>query len=1612
MKKLITIFISMAMIFALCLGVTAQNALDVTKGPKGELPAKILPAPVYSPNASLKDAPVILQGEPQQPMRGTFFEDVESHVNFTINSTTNGWSYIDGDGSGTYGFSGISFPGSSSPMAYIVFNPKMTNPEMYTTTPGIAPHSGDKFFGCFAASSAVNNDWIISPQLDGAVSISFWAKTYMDDYGLERFKVGVSSTGTAQSNFTFITPAPYVSVPNTWTFYQYTLPAGTQYVAINCVSDDDFIFMLDDITIEYGGTICEPITNLNVNASGNNVNLTWTAAPGTPTGYEIKRDASVIATVTTTSYTDVNVATGEHNYCVSAIFADGCLPQSVCKSVMVGDMCTLRFALIDSYGDGWNGASIGVTVDGVSFGTVTQTAPFPAGGVAQIKDVLLPAGQVKLTWTKGSYDSECSFMVYSTCGDLVYSNAALSSVSTGTLLFTYQHSCFPCGAVQGLTVNMTDNCDAKLNFYGSDPWIIKQCKGDDIPGRVGYSATTGEDMTAAIRFTPADLAALGVLDGQTIPKIALGLGEDLGYVNFMEIRIWEGGTSVADAGVLKYTQTLTGYKTLTPSTFHEYELNTPYIIDATKELRIGYRLINTQGYPFGRDGGPNVVGKGLLFQCPALQSGNFFDAGPAYGWAYNWSIKAFVDMDIEPLLVNIYRDGALIADEFYGNTYLDERAGNFDVMLPHTWTVQKVCDEGGESCPKTVSAGACATDFEAECNTDAVNIQLGTAANNYTIPVNNYYNRSYTQQIYDAAEIGLPVGSLIGNVSFQVMGGNTYTKANQTIYLANTTKSTFTGSTDYIPSNQLQLVYTGSITFSQTLGWNTVYFDTPFTYTGNNIVLVCVNNAGNYPGTAATFRTGNTSSTKVTALYTDAVTTLAPGSLPSTSVTTYAYRNYARFGTCNKFFYLNPNNVYETGAVVTVTSAPYPVPQGQDLTVDISCNDNCYFITEVLIDGQSQIPIPTSYTFYDVQESLPVIIVKTEKYTYPIYSSAGANGTITPEGVIDVNCGDDQQFTIKPDLGYVVEFLLVDGILTPKTSSYTFMNVMERHSIDVTFKVAPYNIVFTHAGNGEVIPVGREDEIPNGQIGMDDGDMQLFVFTPDPFYEIQAVYIDGTPNMGALISGSYLFSNVHESHTLHVIFKLVDRTIVATAGPHGTITPAGNILVPYGSDKSFTISANTGYVIDQILVDFDALDIDDQLSVFVYPFSDVTENHTIYATFKTATMKIEVINGAPCGTSGISPSGDEFGYVYVPYNGTQTFTFAPSEGCKVVEVLIDGIPFPNAIPLGFYTFTYSTGSHSIEVKFDAITYPVKSAISGHGVITPNGTTNVPHGTNINYTWYTFPGYEVVNVFVDGLDYPDAVAAGEYTFLNVKASHNIDVITAPIVYKITAIAETGGFITPSGDISVGYNQNQAFTIKAATGFKINQVLIDGIINAQAATNGYHAFLNVKENHEIIVSFEKSRYNLEATVFGNGMIEPAGIIEVTYFDETTYTITPTTGYQISYVLVNGENKGAINTFTFTEVESNGNIEAFFSPVSVDEYNMGITIYSNANTVYVNNINLIPVTNVSVTDMYGRVVWNGNIFEAHNSITLNVANGIYSVRVTTEDGNFTTTKVNIQQ
>ena len=80
-----------------------------------------------------------------------------------------------------------------------------------------------------------------------------------------------------------------------------------------------------------------------------------------------------------------------------------------------------------------------------------------------------------------------------------------------------------------------------------------------------------------------------------------------------------------------------------------------------------------------------------------------------------------------------------------------------------------------------------------------------------------------------------------------------------------------------------------------------------------------------------------------------------------------------------------------------------------------------------------------------------------ERPVYTVKATAGSHGSITPSGDVDVLHGGSQTFTIAANSGYAISIVKVDGVSIGAVKSYTFENVTENHTIEVTFMKANGN---------------------------------------------------------------------------------------------------------------------------------------------------------------------------------------------------------------------------------------------------------------------------------------------------------------------------------------------------------------------------------------------------------------------------------------------------------------------------------------------------------------------------------------------------------------------------
>jgi hypothetical protein len=217
-----------------------------------------------------------------------------------------------------------------------------------------------------------------------------------------------------------------------------------------------------------------------------------------------------------------------------------------------------------------------------------------------------------------------------------------------------------------------------------------------------------------------------------------------------------------------------------------------------------------------------------------------------------------------------------------------------------------------------------------------------------------------------------------------------------------------------------------------------------------------------------------------------------------------------------------------------------------------------------------------------------------------ITASAGAHGSILPNGNVLTHYGRDQSFTMLPSIGYQIDSLFIDGVGQLGTLTYTFPTVVTNHTIHGTFMVKTDTVIVSAGANGAANPTG--------QVIVQNGDSLMVVFNPNLHYHVADILLDGG-SVGA--APSYTIHNILENHTLAVTFSIDTFTFTASAGSNGSISPAGATVVNYGLDQSYTVTADLHYAVDSVVVDGMSVG-----AVTGYTFHTVDANHIISAYFK------------------------------------------------------------------------------------------------------------------------------------------------------------------------------------------------------------------------------------------------------------------------------------------------------------------------------------------------------------------------------------------------------------
>jgi hypothetical protein len=185
-------------------------------------------------------------------------ESFEDYEDFDI--TILGAYQWDLDESPTYGAQNFDFENEEYVGTAIVFNSSaMTDADPNDPQDRTIwnARTGEKGLYMIAATSLLNDDYIITPRIDltsvNAAQFSFWAKSLTEDYGLERFHVLLSTTSSNYFDFTVELSDGELQAPLEYTEYSYDLSdyeGQMVYLAIHYVAQDSFVFQMDDFLVQ------------------------------------------------------------------------------------------------------------------------------------------------------------------------------------------------------------------------------------------------------------------------------------------------------------------------------------------------------------------------------------------------------------------------------------------------------------------------------------------------------------------------------------------------------------------------------------------------------------------------------------------------------------------------------------------------------------------------------------------------------------------------------------------------------------------------------------------------------------------------------------------------------------------------------------------------------------------------------------------------------------------------------------------------------------------------------------------------------------------------------------------------------------------------------------------------------------------------------------------------------------------------------------------------------------------------------------------------------------------------------------------------------------------
>ncbi|OGR04132.1 MAG: hypothetical protein A2511_11050 [Deltaproteobacteria bacterium RIFOXYD12_FULL_50_9] len=237
-------------------------------------------------------------------------------------------------------------------------------------------------------------------------------------------------------------------------------------------------------------------------------------------------------------------------------------------------------------------------------------------------------------------------------------------------------------------------------------------------------------------------------------------------------------------------------------------------------------------------------------------------------------------------------------------------------------------------------------------------------------------------------------------------------------------------------------------------------------------------------------------------------------------------------------------------------------------------------------------------------------------------------------------------------------------------------------------------------------------------------------------------------------------------------------------------------------------------------------------------------------------------------------------------------------------------------------FVGSVNGNLVDIYGIPTQYVVTAASGVGGSITPSGSVKVEHGDSASFSIKAQAGYHIENLYVDGAN---VGAQSEYRFSLVMANHLLLAEFGLDEHEVQISTAGNGAVSPVGTVVALHHQDFPLIITPDFGYRIADVQVDGF--SLGALGGY-TLRDVTTAHVVRVEFSPVTYVISATAGLNGSMNQPDQLIVEPGSAATYIFTAESGYKVAGVIVDGQQLGPLDSYTFNDISADHAVAVSFT------------------------------------------------------------------------------------